>query len=396
MMLSFKYRLNPSRSQAAVLEEQLRLCRWTYNTLLGHCFDERKAGRGTPRYITLQNLLPAMKAGTPELDQVFSQVLQNVAKRVRSGFENYWARRKAGLKAHTPRLRRRSSYNSLTYPQFGFKLEGSTLKLSKIGNISIKLHRPIRGKVRTLTVKRGAAGKLYAVFSCEVEPSPIPNREKAVGIDFGLNSLVALSDGTTFEAPRNYRKAEKRLARLQRIHSRRKRNSRNREKERVKIARLSERVADQRRDFAYKAARNVVNKYERIYVEDLKIQNMQKNRCMGKSIADAGWGTLRGALTYMAHLSEGVIASVDPRDTSQLCSRCGNRVEKNLADRVHICPRCGLVLDRDVNAARNILRKGIGREPPEYTPAGDPAPTLLGPEVQTELMNQEASPFMGR
>ena len=121
-----------------------------------------------------------------------------------------------------------------------------------------------------------------------------------------------------------------------------------------------ERVANQRRDFAYKAARGIVNRYEKVVVEDLKIDNMRRNKHLSKSIGDAGWGLLRGALTYMAELSEGVMAFVDPRFTSQLCSGCGSIVSKTLADRVHSCPCCGLVLDRDVNAARNILRKGIG------------------------------------
>jgi len=119
----------------------------------------------------------------------------------------------------------------------------------------------------------------------------------------------------------------------------------------------------------------IVNRYERVYVEDLKIANMVQNRRLGKSIGDAGWGLLWNALTYMAERSEGVMAFVSPRDTSQLCSGCGERVEKDLAVRVHVCPYCGLVLDRDVNAARNILRKGIGLEQAEYTPVGEAAAT---------------------
>jgi putative transposase len=151
------------------------------------------------------------------------------------------------------------------------------------------------------------------VITCEVEAEPIHGRLPAVGVDLGLCSLVALSDGTVFQAPRSYRVAEERLGRLQRIQCRRRRGSHNREKARVKVARLSERVANQRRDFAFKTARMIVNRYERIVVEDLKIQNMQRNRCVSKSIVDAGWGLLRNALTYMARLSEGVMAFVDPR-----------------------------------------------------------------------------------
>jgi putative transposase len=395
MLLSYKYRLRTTSTQNTVLEEQLRLCQWTYNTLLNHCFEERKAGRGTPTQFSLQNLLPTMKAQTPELDQVFSQVLQNVAKRVRSGFESYWNRKRAGLKAHLPRFRRADKYNSLTYPQMGFELRGEALKLSRIGDLKLRLHRPVEGRVKTLTVSQGASGKWYVVFSCEVECKPISGREMAVGVDLGLNNLVVLSDGSVFEAPRKYRMAEKRLGRLQRIHSGRMGGSRKREKARVKVARLSEGVANQRRDFAYKTARSIVNRYERIFVEDLKIQNMQRNRCVSKSIADAGLGLLRNALTYMAKMSEGVIAFVDPRDTSQVCSGCGERVEKSLSERIHQCPACGLVLDRDVNAAWNILKRGleIGLGQAEYTPEGEETTTHLSADVQATSMKQEAHDF---
>ncbi|MCX6656458.1 MAG: transposase [Candidatus Bathyarchaeota archaeon] len=310
--LSYKYRLKPSNEQAATLEKQLRLCRWAYNALLEHSFSERRAGHGTPTHKALTILLPEMKAVKPDLNNVFSQVLQNVAKRVRSGFESYWNRKRVGLKAHLPRLRGADKYGSLTYPQFGFRLKANVVCLSKIGDVRIILHRPVEGNVKTLTVTRSRAGKWYAVFSSEVEVKPIQDRLPAVGVDLGLCNLVALSDGTVFMAPRKYRVAEERLGRAQRCLSRKARGSRNREKARRRVASACERVANQRRDFSYKTARSIVNRYERIILEDLKICNMSKSRHLSKSIADAGWGILRNALTYMASLSEGVTAFVDP------------------------------------------------------------------------------------
>jgi putative transposase len=257
MLLSYKYRLQPTSAQVRILEEQLHLCRWIYNKLLNHCYDERKAGRGTPTQFSLQNLLPAIKAETPELGMVFSQVLQNVARRVRSGFEGYWARRRAGLRAHLPRFRGVDGYGSLTYPQFGLLVEDGCLRLSKIGELKLRLHRPVEGRVKTLTVTRSRAGKWFAVFSSEVEVKPILNRLPAVGVDLGLNNLVALSDGTVFMAPRKYREAEERLGRAQRRLSRKTRGSGNREKTRRRVASACERVANQRRDFAYKTARSI-------------------------------------------------------------------------------------------------------------------------------------------
>ncbi len=389
MNLSYKYRLQPTPTQARILEEQLNLCRLTYNALLDHCYDERRAGRGTPTHKSLTYLLPELKAKTPELGGVFSQVLQNVAKRVRRGFENFWARRRAGLKADTPHFRRFRDYNSLTYPQFGFKLDGSTLRLSKIGDLRLRLHRPVEGRVKTLTISRSPSGKWYAVFASVVETRLIPGREEAVGVDLGLNSLAALSDGTLFEAPRSYLRSEDKLRKLHRGVSKRCLGSNNRGKARLRLAVQYERVANQRRDFAYKIARSIVNRYEEIVVENLKIDNLKRNRHLSKSIGDAGWGLLRSALTYMANLSEGVMVLVDPRFTSQLCSGCGSLVSKSLADRVHSCPCCGLVLDRDVNAARNILRKGIGMVRAESKPVGD-STSAEKSVMQVGSVNQEA------
>jgi len=395
--LSYKYRLKPSLGQATVLQEQLRLCRLTYNALLEHSLSERRAGRGTPTHKALTYLLPEMKAMEPGLNNVFSQVLQNVCRRVRSGFESYWNRKRAGLKAHLPRFRGEDRYDSLTYPQFGFRLKDGVLCLSKIGGVRVVQHRPVEGKVKTLTVTRSRTGKWFAVFSSEVEEKPIPGRLHSVGVDFGLNSLVALSDGTLIEAPRSYRNAESRLRRVQRSLSRKRRGSRNREKARRRVASACERVANRRRDYAYKTARSIVNRYERVYVEDLKVQGMMGNRRLSKSLGDAGWGMLRNALTYMAERSEGVTAFVNPRNTSQLCSRCGAYVKKDLSMRVHRCPECGLTIDRDVNAALNVLKRGleIGLERAEYTPVGEVTATQLGEAGQVASVSQEAHLFRG-
>jgi putative transposase len=271
------------------------------------------------------------------------------------------------------------------------------LRLSKIGDVKLIQHRPLEGKVKTLTVTRSASGRWFAVFSCEVENKPIPGRLPAVGVDFGLNSLVALSDGTLIEAPQSYRGAEERLGRAQRCLSRKRRGSRNREKARLRVASACEKVANQRRDYAYKTARSIANRYVRVYVEDLKIANMVQNRRLSKSIGDAGWGLLRNALTYMAERSEGVMAFVNPRGTSQTCSGCGAYVEKDLSVRVHRCPECGLTIDRDVNAARNMLKRGleIGLERAEYTPVGEVTATQLSVVEQAASMNQEATLLVG-
>ena len=394
-MLSYKYRLKPTKEQVEVLEGQLEICRWVWNTLLGYCYDERKAGHGTP-LDKIQNLLPIMKERNQELKQVHSQVLQNVDIRIKRGFDLYWSLKRNHKKANLPKFKGRGDYNSITYPQSGFKLKDSMLKLSKIGNLKIILHRPVEGEIKTLTIKQEPSGKWYAIFVCDVENKPIEGRLPAVGIDFGLDSLVALDDGTKIEAPQYYRKSYQKLRRVQRIHSKRKKGSKNREKERVILTRAYEKETNQRKDLSFKIARSIVNKYEKIYIEDLKIKNMVKNKHLSKSIHDAGWGILRANLTYMAERSLGKTVAVDPKNTSQVCSGCGEIVSKDLSVRIHNCPHCGLVVDRDVNAARNILRKGILLEQQESTLVGEPTSTITQRSgMQAGSMNQEATLLVG-
>lgn len=356
-MLSYKYRIYPDAGQIRTLEEHLEVCRWTYNTLLDYCYTERKEGRITPTQYDLGYLLPIMKRQTPRLNAVNSQVLENVAERVRSGFENFWSRRLHGLKAGMPHFRKADDYDSLTFRQSGYKLDGNTLTLAKVGSIKINLHRSVEGKIKRVNISRDG-GKWYVSFSCEVEDKPILNREKIVGIDVGLYSLIATSDGETVEAPQNYRNSERRLKRLGRQLSGKKLRSKNWYKSKARLAKLDRKVANQRKDFAFNLSRRLVNRYDVIVLEDLKISNMVKNTRLSKSISDAGWGELKRNLQYMSEMSGGRVILVDPKNTSQVCPNCGREVRKTLADRVHSCPHCGLVVDRDIASAMEIRNRG--------------------------------------
>lgn len=221
---------------------------------------------------------------------------------------------------------------------------------------------------------------------------------KDAGIDVGLNSYAVLSDGARIENPRYYRKEERRLARLQRQLSRKKKGSQNKEKTRIKVARRHEKIENRRNDFLHKASRQIADTYETVYVEDLKITNMVRNHCLAKSISDVSWGKFTRMIAYKAEGAGGRLIKVDPKNTSQLCSQCGEIVEKTLSRRIHVCPYCGLVMDRDRNGALNILKRGreIGREPPEYTPEGESATTQPSEVEQVNSMNQEASLLVGR
>ncbi len=239
-----------------------------------------------------------------------------------------------------------------------------------------------------MTVKRMPSGRWYACFSCIVEAQQKDKPFKDVGIDVGLKSYAVLSDGAKIENPRFYRKSEKRLAQLQRGMSRKKRGSRNRDKARLKVARLHEYIQNQRTDFLHKASRKIADTYETVYVEDLKINNMVKSHCLAKSISDAGWGRFIGMIAYKAESAGGRLIPVNPRNTTQNCSKCGEYVKKPLSVRMHECPYCGLVMDRDLNASKNILK--IGRESPESKPVEDKTTTPPTEVAQAYPMKQEA------
>lgn len=388
----FKFRLYPSKSQTETLENQLELCRQTHNWLLASCKGTYEETGKTLSQFDLNKNITCLKHQRQDITNVHSQVLQNISKRIKDGYTNFFARRKAGLKAGLPRFKKYGRYKSITYPQKGFKIEDGKLHLSKIGDIKINQHRPIKGQTKTLTVKRMPSGKWYAFFSCIIEFDQKDKPFKDVGIDVGLNSYAVLSDGSNIDNPRFYRKSEKRLAHLQRGMSRKKKGSNNWVKAKMRVARLHEQITNRRNDFLHKASRTIADTYETVYLEDLKISNIVRNHCLAKSISDAGWGNFIRMIAYKEEESGGQLVQVNPRNTTQNCSQCGEHVEKTLSDRTHECPICGLKMDRDQNAALNILERGreIRRESPESKPMEDKTTTPPTLAVQAYPMKQEA------
>lgn len=229
--------------------------------------------------------------------------------------------------------------------------------LSKIGDVRIRLHRQPQGTIKTCTIMV-KNGKYYACFSCEVESKHLPASEKQIGIDLGVSQLAVTSDGERIESPKFLRKSEEKLKRKQRAVSKKKRGSNRRRKAVRNLARLHEKVANQRKDYAHKESRKLINKYGLIAFEDLNIQGMVKNHHLAKSIADSGWNQLIQFVTYKAESAGRQVVQVNPSGTSQRCSNCGEIVKKSLAVRVHQCP-CGYVADRDENAAINILKLAL-------------------------------------
>jgi putative transposase len=334
------------------MKQTLELCRWVYNETLATRRNAYEATKDFPysrhvlysRYDT-QKLLLLWKQ--ERQIPVYSQVLQEVQYRVDLAFKAFFRRVKAGEKAGYPRFKGRGWCDSFTYPQSGFALTGSTLQLSKIGDVKIKLHRPIEGEIKRLNIKRSSTGKWFACFTVdgwrEIQIAP---NNAAVGVDVGINSFATLSTGEHIDNPRFFRAEEKQLAKAQR------------NKAKKVIPKIHERIANKRSNFAHQLSRKLVDTYGIIAFEDLNIKGMMQNSHLAKSIGDVAWSQFITFTKNKAENAGSVVVMVDAKNTTQECSRCGQIVHKELKDRVHSCD-CGLVLDRDENAAKNILGRGL-------------------------------------
>lgn len=386
MMKSFKYRIYPTRKQSSALQWTLDRCRELYNAALQERREAWKMSKVKISAFDQINDLPEIKHEIrPEYQEIGAHVLQDVIKRVDKAYKGFFSRLKKGQTLGYPRFQGRDRYDSFTFPDLqGWKLipgeKGKDkLALSGIGHIKIKLHRPVEGKIKTTTIKR-EGDQWYVVFACEVERVPqLAYSDEAIGIDLGLKTFATLSNGATIENPRYFRKGEKKLAKAQQALARKKRGSKRRKKAVKAVARAHRKVRNQRRDFHHKESHNLVRCYETIVFEDIQPANLSKapkpkqdengkylpngasaKGGLNKSILDAGWSTFIAMCEYKAECAGLTVLRVDPKYTSQICSGCGVKgPHKDLSERTHTCSSCGHVLDRDHNAALNILKRGL-------------------------------------
>jgi putative transposase len=283
---------------------------------------------------------------------------QDVLRRVDKTYKAFYARVKRGEKPGFPRYRSARRYDSITFPSYGDGcglLATGKLRVQGAGHIKVKLHRPVEGEIKTVTIKREAA-RWFVIFSVEREASPLPACAAEVGIDVGLSSFAVLSNGAEIPNPRHYRVAEARFRCAQRKVARRKNQRSNRRRKAVRLLqRAHAHVANQRRDFQHKLSRQLVNEHGVIAVEDLNVKGLAGGM-LAKSVHDVGWNCFFQMLSYKAECAGRVLVKVDPRGTSQTCT-CGARVPKALADRRHDCAVCGLSAGRDHVSARVILAR---------------------------------------
>lgn len=361
-MKAYKFKLKPSKSFVAQCERTLNLCRELYNAALQERRDAWQINHVSINFHLQCLQLPEIKQIREEFDQAYSQVLQDVLRRISKTFDAFFRRCKAGEKPGYPRFKSASRYNSFTYPQSGFRLEGNKLYLSKIGSCRLRLSREIEGRIKTCTIRREADG-WYVIFAVEENQSRyVPKTGNSVGIDVGIESFATLSTGEQIDNPRCYRTAEKRLQGAQRSVSGKINLRSKRRKKAVKLlAKKHLKVKRQREDFHHKVGLNLIRRYDDLAVEDLNIKGMVKNPSLAKSISDAAWGKFIAILECKAENAGRRVVKVPAQYTSQICSGCGERVRKRLSDRQHVC-KCGVNLHRDHNAAINIKGRAYPSE----------------------------------
>jgi len=362
LLKTYKYRLYPTRNQINALDDMISRHRWLYNDSLAQrksTYEERKE---SVSYNT-QSLW--LKTNRQEQDKFVSlnfSSCQRTLQRLDKAFQAFFRRIKSGDTPGYPRFKGYNRFDSVefTYGDGAKLRDNGKLYIQNIGEIKIKLHRTFGGIIKSATVKR-QAGRYYVCFSVDTEIMPLPKTGSLIGIDLGISNLVTTSEGIFFEPPKHLRKSEKKLRRLQRSVARKTKGSKNRRKSVRNLQRLHEHIASQRSDTAHKIARELIDQNDVIVIEDLNTQGLVKNHHLAKSIMDSAWNTFVMILLAKAEEAERKVIKIDPKYTSQLCSQCGNIVKKDLSVRIHDCPHCNLILDRDVNAARNILARGLDK-----------------------------------
>jgi len=356
---TFQFHLRPTKKQAKALQFHLDECRWLYNHLLEQRKTYYEELEESLTKFQQNNFLPFIKEERTSLTLIHSQVLQNVTDRLDKSYKAFFRRVKSGQTAGFPRFKGYNQYNSFCFSQSGFSLVDGKVKLSKIGIVRLKLHRNIEGKVKTCTIKKTATGSWLISFSCEIESNPLPENNKSVGIDVGLETFAVFSDGNEILNPRFFKQAEKELAKAQRKLAKEEKGTPKRKAKRLIVAKVHEKISNKRKNFCHQESRKIINNYQYICIEDLNIQKMLDNSFLSKSISDASWGLFRQHLTYKAEYAGRKLGVVDPAYTSQTCSNCKNIVAKKLSERKHSCQVCGYQDTRDGNASKNILALGL-------------------------------------
>lgn len=387
---AYKFRIYPDEKRREAIDNTLVLSQQLYNALLDKTIETHK---NNPNSKISQRVINQLMQNILKVDKryyaLYSHVRVDIRNRILRTYQNFFRRckeKKAGkvIKVGFPRFKSRDKYKSIMHIENNgsFSIEKGGLRISKIGKIKIEIHRSIEGKIKTLMIKK-EAGKFYAIFTAikEIKQTKIKD-VNPIGIDMGLNSFIAMSDGTKIQKPKFLQEKKKRLARWQRIVARRKKGSKRRARAKLKLQKEWAYVANESDDFAHKLSNKMVNlDHTSFAVENLNIQNIMKNHNLAQSIHNAAWNKFVRLLSYKAESAGMVVIEVNPKDTTKKCSNCGNMQSMPLSERTYNCNRCGLQMDRDINASINILKRAREGHSQSYA-QGDSVRPQLGAVVE--------------